>query len=418
MSDSLTIPTTATQPSATSDSAAPATKAPADGVVCFAAVDWWYHNRGHSECQIMSRLAKRTKVLWVNSIGMRAPSPGRTELVLHRYIRKLKSTFKGLQRDDASGMWVYSPLFIPRYNPRMVELNGRIVGAQVAALCRKLKMKRPAVWATVPTCAPMVERARWSTAVFNRSDDFSAFPEADASLIAPLEQRLLRRADSVVYVNRVLYNREHASLKDAQFIGHGVDFNHFATARPGASPPSDAPADIKDLPRPIVGFYGALDDYTVDLDLMVKTARQTAPGTLLVIGPKAMDITKLLAEPNVVYLGPVPYAKLPQYAAQFDVALMPWLQNEWIKGCNPIKLKEYLALGFPVAAMRFPELEKYEHLVHPASNHDEFLAAVRKALTDRDPRAVERRRDAIRNDSWDALADRAAALLGLPRSQA
>ncbi len=74
------------------------------------------------------------------------------------------------------------------------------------------------------------------------------------------------------------------------------------------------------------------------------------------IGPKAMDISRLQAEPNVVYLGPVQYAKLPAYAAQFNVALMPWLQNEWIKGCNPIKLKEYLALGFPVVAMRFPEL--------------------------------------------------------------
>ena len=56
-----------------------------DGVVCFAGVDWWYHNRGHSECQIMQRLAERVPVLWVNSIGMRLPAPGRSELVLHRY---------------------------------------------------------------------------------------------------------------------------------------------------------------------------------------------------------------------------------------------------------------------------------------------------------------------------------------------
>ncbi len=229
----------------------------ADGVVCFAAVDWWYHNRGHSECQIMSRLARRTKVLWINSIGMRAPSPGKTELVLHRYVRKFKSTLKGLRRDEASGMWVYSPLFIPRYNPRMVEVNGRIVGTQVAALCRKLKMRNPAVWATVPTSAPMVERGRWSSAVFNRSDDFSAFPEANASLIAPLEQRLLRRADRVVYVSRVLFDRERAGLKDAQFIGHGVDFDHFAKARPGTALPAEMPEELKNLPRPIVGFYGA-----------------------------------------------------------------------------------------------------------------------------------------------------------------
>src|SRR5205823_6304299 len=113
-----------------------------------------------------------------------------------------------------------------------------LVGAQVALLSRKLGIRHPAVWVTVPTAAPIVERGRWSTAVFNRSDDFSAFPEADASLIAPLEQRLLRRADRVAYVNRVLYDREHASLRDSQFIGHGVDFNHFASARPAGVPPA------------------------------------------------------------------------------------------------------------------------------------------------------------------------------------
>jgi hypothetical protein len=398
---------------AVSDSVPPAQVGTADGVVCFAAVDWWYHNRGHSECQIMSRLAKRVPVLWVNSIGMRAPSPGKTELVMHRYVRKLKSTLKGLRRDDATGMWVYSPVFIPRYNPRMVEVNGRLVGLQVSALLRKLKIKRPAVWATVPTCAPMVERRRWAASVWNRSDEFSAFPEADANLIAPLEDRLLKACDSAVYVNRMLFEREQGRVKAAEFIGHGVDFNHFASARPGVKPPAEVPDELKDVPRPIVGFYGALDDYTIDLELLIKVARRIRPATLLIIGPKAMDISRLVAEPNVKYLGPVPYPRLPTYAAQFDVALMPWLQNDWIKGCNPIKLKEYLSLGFPVVSIRFAELERYEHLVYGADSHDQFLDAVGRAIDEHDPALVEQRRASVRNDSWDSLADKAAALLGL-----
>jgi hypothetical protein len=387
--------------------------AKADGVVCFAAVDWWYHNRGHSECQIMSRLARRAPVLWVNSIGMRAPSPGKTELVMHRYVRKFKSTLKGLRRDESTGMWVYSPIFIPKYSRGMVEVNGRLVGMQVAALLRKLKIRRPAVWATVPTCAPMVERRRWASSVWNRSDEFSAFPEADAGLIAPLEQRLLKACDHAVYVNRLLFERERRSVRDAEFIGHGVDFNHFASARPGVAPPDDCPDPLRDLPRPLVGFYGALDDYTVDLELLIRVARHIKPATLLIIGPKAMDISRLEAEPNVRYLGPVPYAQLPQYAAQFDAALMPWLQNDWIKGCNPIKLKEYLSLGFPVVSINFYELGRYAHLVYGANSHEEFLRGVTRALEERNPALVEQRRDSVRNDSWDALADRAAALLGI-----
>ena len=40
--------------------------------------------------------------------------------------------------------------------------------------------------------------------------------------------------------------------------------------------------------------------------------------------------------------------QIPAYGSGFDVALMPWLDNDWIRYCNPIKVKEYLALGLPV----------------------------------------------------------------------
>ena len=69
---------------------------PSDSIVAFGGIDWWYHNRGHSECQILKRLADEMPVLWINSIGMRAPSPGKTELPMNRYIRKLKSTLKDM----------------------------------------------------------------------------------------------------------------------------------------------------------------------------------------------------------------------------------------------------------------------------------------------------------------------------------
>jgi hypothetical protein len=360
----------------------------------------------------MSRLARQAPVLWINSIGMRAPTPGKTELLLHRYVRKFKSTLKGLRRDDETGMWVYSPLFIPRYTSTMAEVNGVLLRWQVAALCRKIGIRNPAVWATVPTAAPAVQRGRWAATVFNRSDDFAAFPEANAAFIAPLEKRLLTGSDTVVYVNRALFDRERGSLKDPRFLGHGVDFEHFAKARPEGQRP-EAPAPIRGLPRPIVGFYGALDSYTIDLDLMIKVARHIAPATLLVIGPKAMDVSRLVAEPNVVYLGPVPYAELPKYAAQFDVAIMPWLQNEWIAACNPIKLKEYLALGFPVVSMRFPELHRLEGLVYAAGTHGEFIAGLDRALREKDGDLVRRRRDAIRQDSWDSLASQVKQLLRL-----
>lgn len=383
----------------------------ADGIVCFAGVDWWYHNRGHSECQLMQRLASRTPVLWINSIGMRAPTPGRTELPLRRWGRKLKSTLKGLRRDP-SGMWVYSPLFVPRYTPAMLRWNGRLLALQVSALVRWLGMKRPAVWATVPTVAHAVSRSSWHPRVFNRSDLFSEFPEVDAELVRGLEEQMLAWADDVIYVNRVLYERERERVNRAHLLGHGVDYEHFARGRGGADPGPE-PEALRGLPRPIVGFYGALDDYTIDLELMIRTARAVPDGTLLVIGPKAMEIDRLLAEPNVVYLGPVPYAELPSYATRFDVGIMPWLRNRWIESCNPIKLKEYLALGFPVVSIDFPELAPYADLVGVATDSDSFVARLANALTESDPARVALRRARVADDGWEELSWRAGRILGV-----
>ena len=107
---------------------------PCDGVVAFGGIDWWYHNRGHSECQVMTRLASEMPVLWINSIGMRAPAPGKTELPWRRYMRKLKSTLKGLRRDPESGMWIYSPIFVPRYTDGWLRVNGVLLGLQITLL--------------------------------------------------------------------------------------------------------------------------------------------------------------------------------------------------------------------------------------------------------------------------------------------
>ena len=376
----------------------------ADSVVCFAGVDWWYHNRGHSECQVMRLLSRQVPVLWVNSIGMRRPMPGKSELPFRRYARKLRSTFKGLKRDEC-GLWVYSPLFLPAYSASALEFNGRFVAAQVRRLRKKLGMKRPAAWVTIPTAAPIIERMEWSRVAFNRSDDFASFPEVDSELVRSMENRVFDKSDVVFYVNQGLFDQERAQRDSAMFLDHGVDYEHFASVRPldGSRPPR--PRELEGIEGPIVGFYGALDDYTIDLDLMVATARHIAPNTLLVIGPQAMEIGKLLAEPNVRYLGPIPYEQLPQYAAHFDVGIMPWLANDWIEACNPIKLKEYLALGFPIVSTDFSELRKYDGLVHVARDTEGFCAALDAALEE-GPREAAKRRAAVEPHTWAAVTER------------
>ncbi len=385
-----------------------------DGVVFFGQVDWWYHNRGHSSCRIATRIAAKRTTLWVNSVGMRMPRPGRTEIALRRYLRKLRSLTRGLRRDPATGMWIYTPLFVPRYTPRFLELNGWLVALQVRILCRLLRMRRPSAWVSLPSFAPLVERIRWHRVVVDRCDDFSSVPEADTAVVAGLEQRLFESGDVAAYASADLMEREASAAAEARLLEHGVDFQLFASARPLAGKPPEIPEALRDLPRPLVGFFGALDDYRMDLELLVRIARHVAPGTLLLVGPRQMDLSRLEREPNVVLVGQVAPEVLPTYAAPFDVGVIPFLQNEFNASCSPIKLKEYLALAFPIVATRLPAFEPYGDLIEQADSHDEFLAAIDRGLAEpaSDGRAARRRR-AVAGDSWETIAERACGMLGV-----
>ena len=79
--------------------------------------------------------------------------------------------------------------------------------------------------------------------------------------------------------------------------------------------------------------------------------------------------------PNVHWLGFRPYEEIPSYGAAFDVALMPWLRNDWIEQCNPIKMKEYLAIGLPVVSTDFPEVHFYSDTIAIAGDADHFVRA-------------------------------------------
>ena len=387
---------------------------PCDGVLWFGNVDWWYHNRGHASVRMATRIARRVPTVWVNSIGMRLPVPGQTEIAWKRYSRKLKSLTKGLRRDESTGMWIFSPLFVPRYSPAMLALNGRLLAAQMRWLEWHLGMKRPSACVSLPTWISTVERLPWRSLVFDRCDDFTTLPESVGAGIDVMERRLLDRCDHAAYVSQDLFERERETVADAQFIGHGVDVNHLARARPLDGPRPEAPAILRDLPRPIVGFYGGMDDYRMDKELMIQVARHIAPGTLVLIGPEQMDLSAVKAEPNVLHVGQMLPEELASHAAHFDVGIIPFLRNEFNRLCNPMKLKEYLALGFPIVATRLPAYEPYAELVATAETHDEFLVQLDRALQDHDASLAARRREAVAGDDWDQVSDKMARMLECP----
>ncbi|MFZ4584607.1 MAG: glycosyltransferase [Acidimicrobiia bacterium] len=369
--------------------------------VCFAAVDWWYHNRAHSEVQLMTRVARDRPVLFVNSIGMRMPLPGRSSNTLSRLVRKAKSIVKVLRSPvgDLPNFHVLSPVVVPFYSKAWVRrLNAALVRAQVRAAMRKLGFQRtPVMFVTIPTAwdvvAPMSRRAL----VFNRVDKHSTFEETDQSLIASLETQLLANADLTLFVSGALLEEEQPVTGDrGVFFDHAVDIERFTVA---ADAPE--PADLAAIAHPRIGFFGGLDDYVIDFDLIEAIAHNFTDAQVVLVGMATCSMDRFDAMTNVHWLGYQPYESIARYGAGFDVAILPRLDNEWSRYTNPIKLKEYLALGLPIVTRDVPEAHRYASLLRIARTADDFLTAIDQTLADGGLGTRAERRAAVVNDTWD-----------------
>jgi hypothetical protein len=80
---------------------------------------------------------------------------------------------------------------------------------------------------------------------------------------------------------------------------------------------------------------------------------------------------------------------------------MPFNNSEWIKYCNPIKMKEYLAAGLPVVSINIKQAKPYSELLYLASTHDEFLEKLKLAVheSSSDP-SRELRRKRVSSETW------------------
>jgi glycosyltransferase involved in cell wall biosynthesis len=264
-------------------------------------------------------------------------------------------------------------------------------------VARKLTLHNPIVWVACPTACNVALKIKKSKLVYQRTDRFEEYPGVDAKTIATFDARLKANADLTVFVNGTLYNEEAHKCKRAVYLDHGVDFEMFSSAQQQ----SFIPADIANIGKPIVGFFGGIADHTFDISFMEKVIDLLPELSFVFVGKPNHQCCLLQQRKNVWILGQKPYERIPHYGKCFDVAIMPWKQNRWIEACNPIKLKEYLALGKPVVSTPFSELNKYLDVVYEANTPGDFARAIKKALTEDSLERIAARRNKIINASWD-----------------
>jgi glycosyltransferase involved in cell wall biosynthesis len=368
-------------------------------IICFAQ-DWT--GDPLSKTHIMRILARENRVLWVNSIGLRAPSVSKADF--SRSLEKLARAAEPIKEVEPN-LFVLSPLSIPAYGiPAIQAFNSRSLRWQIKRALRKLKFVNLINYVFLPSAAHLAGTLGEDYILYHCVDEYSQFSDIPTEPIARMERELLKKSDLVIVSAETLYKTKIEHNAQTHLIRHGVDYKHFSTALDDAT---EIPEAIKNLPRPVIGLYGLIADW-IDVELLEKVARHFSNGSLVVIGKITTDVSDLEKLPNAHILGRKPYADLPAYCKGFDVALNPFVINELTLAANPLKVREYLAAGLEVVSTDIPEVAVLENC-RIARTHDEFIEQIEAALKNpKNRRAVS---DSIRAESWDARVDELRAVI-------
>lgn len=378
-------------------------------IVCFAN-DW--SGDPLSKKHVMTRLAKHNRVLWVNSLGNRAPRA--TARDLGRIFDKLKRFAAQLTAgpvEVAPNIFTITPLAVPSYRPGWARsVNEIVVGATVRGAMKTLGFHDPLLYTFVPASAWVARSLGCQHVVYHCVDEYAQFTGAGAD-IARLEAELIAKSDLVITCSRPLQQSKQKLNTNTHLIRHGVEQHHFARALDAAT---EIPADVKDLPGPRFGFYGLVAEW-VDLEALAKVADAYPNGSVIIVGEHnnadRAGIEKLKAKPNVHFIGRRPYTSLPGYCKAFDVALLPFVKNELTENANPLKLREYLAAGLPVVSTDIPEaVAVADYGVYLADGADAFVTRVGEALA-AGSGPDRARSNAMAHESWDAKVAEIETLL-------
>ncbi len=371
------------------------TTAPRPLLICFAGDRW--EGNPHSRHHLMRLFTRDFEVLFVEGIPMRSiVTVDRIEF--GRVWRKLRAGV-GLRTPEPH-LHVLSVLPIPPAGRLGNWMQLAAIRMQIAYARRRLRIDGPIVsWFSVPIAAPLRSRLGDRGSLFYYQDRYDEFTGVDAGRLRALIAELARGCDASVATSQALADDLRRLGARPVLAPHGVDVERFA-----GDP--DPPSDIAGLERPLVGYVGIIDDY-LSLDAIRATAERLQRGTVVVVGRANTDVSTL-QHPRISMLGFRPYETIPAYLAAFDCCISPFQVSRLTTAVNPIKLREYLAAGRPVVSTPVPAVLEYRDVVAVAADPAAFADAVDRMLepSHDTPAARSRRRDSVRSESWDAVAER------------
>ena len=343
-----------------------------------------------------------------------------TSFNVNRMKKQLPAFFEG----DAI-LWVYNPSMVEYINqiphkllvydcvddyPSMANYKRLGLSEKIAEQEAKIAEKADVVFATTKNLAKKLQQ--WNENVFyvGNAGDYARFAEIPnlKLQISKKREEKEKTADKLQITNGDNLGgtgEEHLpqekppglDLQKPRRLGNAAagEFGRVVSSQ------------LRDIPHPRIGFTGAIDDYKVNLPLLVEVAKKHSNKSLVLVGPTGVadtqpDLRELKKLDNVYFVGKRPYQEMPSFHAGFDVFIIPYNLNDYtVKGCFPVKFLNALAAGLPVVVTNLPAYEDFREISYIAKDEGEFSNLIQKALNEDSPEKREARMRTARENSWE-----------------
>jgi glycosyltransferase involved in cell wall biosynthesis len=347
----------------------------------------------HRPQHLMSHLAEHHRVLFVEEplhcdgeprIECSVPHPGVRVLVPH------------------------TPVEAPGFHDEQLP----VLRPLIEAYLHEHDVEECIAWLCTPMALPLIERLRARLVVYDCMGEFAA-REGAAPQLSQRETALLDIADVVFAAGPSLYEVLQGLHPRVHYLPGAVDAAHFAPPAEGQVDPV-AVALQRSIPRPRLGFFGAID-CRLDLALLDQLAVARPDWHVVTVGPVAeLDARQLPRRANLHWLGLQPYGRLPHLMAGWDLCLMPFALNSATRYASPLETLEYLAGEKPVVSTAVPDVESmYGDLVKIAHSPQAFVEACAAYLAETPRRRSQRLARAVTTVSWSSWTQNARFVHGL-----
>jgi len=214
------------------------------------------------------------------------------------------------------------------------------------------------------------------------------------------EHEMFEKADLVVA------NSAYLAAHAAQWNPNSADIGQGCNLEDFIKDDLKEPEDMKHIPRPIIGYCGALASNRLDQELLLHIADNLPEMSLVLVGPPDgnFEKSKLHDRENVYFLGGKKPEETASYIQQFTICINPQQVNPLTVGNYPRKIDEYLATGKPVIATATDAMEMFREYACLCYTKEEYVTNIHKMIIDPVLNAPEekiKRREFALTHTWE-----------------